>query len=329
MINRSRRRARGMGVLGVALASAAFLSACFTANLGGGGTRASAISSALGTKLEMSIRSTDSLGTGLGAAEGALKDIGKNIAFPKGVSLSFKRSVVYGMGEQCDQPDGGPSRAVHAVGLVRGGTSNPCMMWPDPRSWVGLVSYKSNDRSYPNTVNPECSAGFLEYLHSFGGPYSGPIGKPTAAQIAAAPLDDDYLPMSGFGVLVITDTNVSGNPDKGDRFAFTTVCGPFANLPTGFPGSATSKPMDCSGAGIVCTENGGYNYATCPAETFSAPLGGMVPTSWAWAGWGPVLDVLTDPDSGCLQPMRSGDLKIGIAVDIPSTTSSTTSAPLP
>ena len=320
MINVSRRRTRGIGVLGATLATTALLSACFTANLGGGGSRASVISSALGTKLEINIKSTDSLGTGLGAANGSLKDTGKNIAFPKGVSLSFKRAVVFGMGDDCGTPDGGPSRAVHAGAMVRGGTSDPCEVWPDPRSWVGLVTYQSNDRSYQNNVSPECSAGFLEYLHSFGAPVNAPIPKPSAAQIAAAPQDADYVPMSGFGILVISDTNVTGNPDRGDRFAFTTVCGPFANLPTGVPGSVTSKPMDCSGAGISCKVNGGYNYATCPAETFDAPLGGMVPTGWAWAGWGPVLDVLADPEEGCMQPLRTGDLRIGIAVDMPNGT---------
>ena len=143
------------------------LSACFTANLSGSGKTGSVLQP--GKSIELEIKSTDSLGTGLGALSGKFKDAGANVAFPYGVSLSFKKGTTFGFGFSCAEtttttevttiPPPGPQRRVHTRPAGGSSFEDLCTMpgTEDARVWLGLVTYSSADRRVPNVTAPECA----------------------------------------------------------------------------------------------------------------------------------------------------------------------------
>jgi hypothetical protein len=307
--------------------------ACYTANLSGGGGFASQLQAGKGGQFQLI--SNDVLGTGLGTSRGVLQDNGTNPAWPNGVKLSFGTEhfagITFGAGfAPCDSTTTtstvpgssttvggvtGPSRAVHAqpakptppssstttpgststtISPWLNGGGDGCGTWPHPQVWFGLATYSSTDtKHYPNVINPLCTEEFYYYLHD------GPTAPtPTQAQLDEEPHSGT---MSGFAVVLIADTNLDGNPDKGDAFTLGTVCGPYSNLPApAAPAGATSGPF---GPGNV------YSYGTCPA-TNSVP-GGVIPGEAA----NPEALLSFLGANNCFVPLTSGNLKIGVAVD--------------
>ena len=293
------RVSKGTALVAVGVA-AATLTACFTANLSGRAKSASVIQS--GKSIELEIKSTDSLGTGIGSVSGRFKDSGTNIAFPYGVSLSFNKGTTYGFGFSCSEVGGGPRRVAHSRPA---GVSGPAGLCPLPntgsaRVWMGFVTYSSADKRVPNVSNPECAALYYYYLHF------GTLQAPTSSQLASvrskALSDPTSKAITGFGELVIVDTNHDGQPGPTDGYGFAAVCGPYTNLDP----SVLQRPV---GSNSVL----GYSYATCPAGAFGGAPGGVYPTDLAWSG-GPsaVAEMLV---SECGGPIRSGNLKVGIATD--------------
>lgn len=303
------RRARGIVAGAVALVGALVLASCFGGNVSVSGKLASSLSPTNPSKrLEVSIKTSTSLGSPWGGMSGSLRDSGTNPAFPYGVKLNFNRGIATGLGEFCDEdPNAGPSRRVHA--LVRGGGgggegTNPCALalGEDPRLWVSLVTYSSADtRRYPNVFNPECGYAY-SYLNALLiSEAFGLLGGTTAPTRRSS--TDLGGNITGFGLMFIVDSDANRNLDRGDRFAFAALCGPYANIPLpSAPGS--NDPVTT------------YSYGTCVDP--DAPNPGMVPgflsgigsigggEPGAWISY--ALSELTQPE--CLRALMYGDAKI-------------------
>jgi len=309
----------GFAALTTVVAAGLLLTACFTANLSGKAKSTSVLQN--GKSRELEIKSTDSLGTGIGSLSGKFKDAGTNIAFPYGVSLSFYKGTTFGFGFNCSETTSttsssttssttttlieGPQRLVHARPRGGSGPSGICPIdGPDVRAWFGLVTYASADRRVPNVTLPECAEAYYYYIHfGFGS------GAPTKAQLASVKTQALKDPASkkaitGFGEIVIIDTNHDGTPGPTDGYGFATICGPYANLD---PSAFLNRPIDSR------YESLGYSYATCPEGAFFDAPGGVYPTELAWEG-GPeaVAQMLL---TECGNNITSGNLKIGIATD--------------
>ncbi|MEI7991466.1 MAG: hypothetical protein WCH93_03440 [Actinomycetota bacterium] len=309
----------------VAAALVALLAtACFTANLSGsasspspiqyggatGPTGASGVSGST-KKVEFSLKSLDSLGTGFGGGSGFLRDKGTNPAFPYGVKLSFANSLVLGIGGDCnDFSDGpnGPSRVAHSGGQIRQPDFG-CGIYSDPRVWFGLVTYSSADPSrYPNQGFQPCNSQYQQWVNESSG-FNAPSPRGPVSNKGAS----TSQPISGFGAVMVYDTNYSKNYDKGDRFGFISICGPYTHLDAS--GLAAPVPQGCQATlrcpGLL------YNYGTCPSFD-EISIGGLVPSVAVDEG-GPesafeaLLGVCNVRSSG-------GDLKIGIATRITTTT---------
>ena len=313
-------RSKLAAIAGVAIAGLT-LSACFTANLSGNGKTGSVLQP--DRLMELEIRTTDSLGTGLGSLSGKFKDTGSNAAFPYGVSLSFKKGTTYGFGFNCSEttttsssstslPPPGPQRRVHTRPAGTIGIEGLCSApgSENARVWFGLVTYSSADRRVPNVSAPECAEAYYYYLHY------GYTTAPTKAQLASvktrAMKDPASRAITGFGELVIVDANNNGRNDSGDGFGFATVCGPYANL------DGTALPpfgpvgQNCAPNALCPGDN--YSYATCSDGAFG--YGGVYPTELAYIG-GP-LAVAEMLSTECGDNLTSGNLKIGIATDYTS-----------
>ena len=313
----------GFAALTTVVAAGLLLTACFTANLSGKAKSASVLQN--GKSRELEIKSTDSLGTGIGSLSGKFKDAGTNIAFPYGVSLSFYKGTTFGFGFNCSETTSttsstttsssttsssttpptlpGPQRLVHARPRGGSGPSGICPIdAPDTRAWLGLVTYSSADRRVPNVTLPECAEAYYYYIHFGIG-----SGAPTKAQLASvktqALKDPASKAITGFGEIVIFDTNHDGTPGPTDGYGFATICGPYTNLD---PSVFSNRPIDSR------YESLGYSYATCPEGAFGAP-GGVYPTALAWDGGpGAVAQMLF---TECGNNITSGNLKISIATD--------------
>jgi len=329
----------GFAALTTVVAAGLLLTACFTANLSGKAKSTSVLQN--GKSRELEIKSTDSLGTGIGSLSGKFKDAGTNIAFPYGVSLSFYKGTTFGFGFNCSEttsttsssttsssttsssttsssttssstttevttiPPPGPQRRVHTRPAGGSSFEDLCTMpgTENARVWLGLVTYSSADRRVPNVTLPECAELYYYYIHGGFGP-----GAPTKAQLASVKTQALKDPASkkaitGFGEIVIIDTNHDGTPGPTDGYGFATICGPYTDLdPSGF----SDRPIDSR------YESLGYSYATCPEGAFDAP-GGVYPTELAWDG-GPeaVAEMLL---TECGNNITSGNLKISIATD--------------
>ncbi len=319
------------------------LTSCFTANLSGTGNGLSPIqyggpigpvAPSGSKKVEFNLKSLDSLGTGIGGASGRLKDHGKNPAFPNGVSLSFANGLTVGMGTDCTDEVGGPSRVAHSGAQSRGGIGLECGTYSDPRAWFGLVTYSSADPSrYPNQGFQPCNEYFQDWVMGVAGP-TAPVSS--RVRVSSKAGSSSRQPISGFGAAMIYDTNYNGNYDKGDRFGFISICGPYAYLdgsalfpeapiPAG-PSKSSGLFRSWNATAPVTPRNGSwlYNYGTC--ETFDeAPYGAMV-NPGALEEFGPEY-AFSALMSACNVRTYGGDLKIGIATRLTTTTTSTTAAP--
>lgn len=323
------------------VAGGLLLTACFTANLGGTAASPSPITAFGPTgpttkKVEFSLISKDSFGTGLGGTNGFLKDNGANPLFPRGVKLSFRNGLSAGIGWDCSDVIGGPSRRVHGGTSTTISPTDLCSMYSDPRVWFGLVTYSSADqRYYSNQGFPPCNEYYQAYLSEFAGGLF--LRKPISRKGSAVP---DGENIAGFGVVTIVDTNYNRNYDHGDRFGFVSVCGPYTHLDgTGLlPGSAVSKfvagtraaalpsgmrsmlsSVAPSNGAIYPSDPSDYNYASCSWTDGPFPaIGGAVPSQ--------VID--EDPElafelsmlCAMYQPGTTGDLKIGVATRLTTTT---------
>ena len=256
---------------GIAAASALVLVSCFGANVAVSGKQDSALAPNVGKRVEISIKSTSSLGSPWGGMSGSLRDNGTNPAFPHGVKLNFNRGVATAIGEYCNQALGGPSRQVHGIGgsLTRGvttgptGPGGPCgsSAGEDPRLWFGLVTYASADtKRYPNTITPECTYAYSvlnAYLFLGLGGLLGPTVAPKSSTSTSGNV-------AGFGLMIVVDSDANRNFDRNDRFSFVALCGPYANLD--LSGVVGPGPADGSRT---------YSYGTCTDS--AAPYPGMVP----------------------------------------------------
>ena len=320
-----------VGSVVAAVSVALLATACFTANLSGsasspspiqygavtGPTGASGVSGST-KKVEFSLKSLDSLGTGFGGGSGFLRDKGTNPAFPYGVKLSFANSLVLGIGGDCnDFADGpnGPSRVAHSGGQIRGGEPDfGCGIYSDPRVWFGLVTYSSADPShYPNQGFQPCNIQYQQWANEFVGGFNAPSPRgPVSGKGAST-----SQPISGFGAVMIYDTNYSKNYDKGDRFGFISICGPYTHLGAY---SVLAAPVTQGCQATLRCPGLLYNYGTCPSFD-EIPIGGLVPSeaidSDPEGVFGALLNVCNVRSSG-------GDVKIGIATRITTTTISTT-----
>jgi hypothetical protein len=313
------RRSRSTFAAGAAVAVAGLtLSACFTANLSGNGKTGSVLQP--GKSIELEIKSTDSLGTGLGSLSGRFKDAGANVAFPYGVSLSFRKGTTFGFGFSCAETTTtsssttpptppGPQRLVHARPAGGSPFGGLCSMpgTENARVWLGLVTYSSADKRVPNVTAPECAEAYYYYVH--GGMLTGAPSSSKLASVKGRALRDPASKaITGFGELVIVDTNHDGVPGPTDGFGFATICGPYANLDSSvLPLGPVTQ--DCSASTLCPTDN--YSYATCTDAAFG--YGGVYPTAIAYED-GPmaVAEMLA---TECGDNIASGNLRIGIATD--------------
>jgi len=301
------RSLRVAALVGVAAVGALVLSSCFGANLKLGGKHDSVLSPGVGKKVEISVKSSSSLGMPWGGMSGSLKDDGRNEAFPYGVKINFNRGVATGLASYCgDTGPVGPARRVHSIGsAVRGagggttGPSDPCdgatgVSGATPRIWGGVVTYSSGDaRRYPNELNPTCSAvyAYLTVYSFLGGGAPAPKSSTSSGDIV------------GVGAMLVFDSNGNRNVDRGDRFAFAALCGPYANIPV--PG--------CTDCATGPADFDFYSYATCTEE---GPLPGVVPgfdPSTLPGGdpegyLGYILSELSQPN--CFHTLSYGDLQV-------------------
>jgi len=343
---RKKRNGFAWSVASVA-AGGLLLTACFTANIGGTAASPSPItpfapSGPTTKKVEFSLVSKDSFGTGFGGTNGFLKDNGTNPLFPRGVKLSFRNGLSVGIGWDCNEIVGGPSRFVHGGSTTSISPEDLCSIYADPRLWFGLVTYSSADqRYYPNQGFPPCNDYYQAYLQEFGDGLF--LRRPTGPKGSTLPETDN---IAGFGVVTILDTNYNRNYDRGDRFAFIPVCGPYTHLdgtgilPTGavakFAAGANDLALPSGVSSMlasVAPQNGviypsdpeDYNYASCNSGDLPFPsFGGAIPSQLVDDS--PGLAFQVSVMCAMYQPGTTGDLKIGVATRLTTTTTTTTAS---
>jgi hypothetical protein len=297
--------------------------------------------------VQFSLSVKDSLGTGLGGANGSLKDTGTNPFFPRGVKMSFRNGLSVGMGWDCtDGVIDGPSRLVHGATSTSTPIDDLCTNYADPRLWFGLVTYSSDDpRYYPNQGFPPCDTYYQEYLTMFLSMWGG-FGAPLPRSASSSGSGN----ISGFGLATVIDTNYNRNYDRGDRFAFVPVCGPYTHLDGSaiLPGTASAAAADVLGAApqlqvfermrsvvtpkdvIYPSDPDDYNYIACGGfdEVLTPSLpGGVFPSQLIDEN--PYIALELSALCAFTSPGTKGDLKIGIGTRITTTTSTTVSTVAP